>query len=651
MTESDARPPEGKLPSAQALNNFIDTFYRVLKIGIYYPIGHVVLDQAASRFIQQVKVLTPVLKCIRVEVEEAGLVIEGQLLSLSVPSVKELHVLLKALGIKAIEVDRIIQHNQFLRFARSLLAWRAEKESARSFVEFNVDDLPATVRVEQLKFMVSADAVKIDGSMEDYRQDVEDLCTALSEQGLSDEQVVHCKGLLEKLSKPVKGKKIDISGYPNATWTDVRKMLHKIITNAYSPLEKKFDSGAESDINIISSIFGSLERNIDDKRSKEAIHILVRHLAGGRKKETVETSVKKKRQPFAWKRVEPTAQKEMLPVERLSGFVASNRIPVKILQQITGVDHSEELSIYFQLLNAKPNAKIAETIEKNMLSILVGTLTDREKEVLMSGIKYFVDTGSMQYFRKTMETMVHLLRRSEHLPALDFLIELWTRMPFDMHMHMWPYVVNELLVTGMEENSSSFLEAMEIASHMHIDRMRLMRNQLEEMDACRQFKLASTVFQPSYVYAYNLFAFLLETSLGDRIAPQVVSGLRGDPQDEVAKAIGPLLDLDQEEHRQFLQMYLCQKNFSEPPLSMKMATGKLILTFLQSVEGEAREQEWLPATIAATEQFFTKGILEKLEMIVEEKKLGFVHLWPKNCRAAAAKALQHLKRQNLKALL
>ena len=246
--------------------------------------------------------------------------------------------------------------------------------------------------------------------------------------------------------------------------------------------------------------------------------------------------------------------------------------------------------------------------------------------------------------------IIKALRESNTGRSLDFIVELWAKMPRASHLLLWPFVVNELLVVGMEEKRESFFEVLEIASHVHSDGMKSMTPQLEAMDAFNQTPLAEICFRSSCIYSYRLYAFLFDTTLGDALSAKVLETFKKEPQDKLMDAVAPLLELEKAHHLEFLHNYLLLAHQKDPPLSLRMAGGEIILEYLQNITEEGKKSEFLEKTILATSLFYTRGIKDMLEQIIKAKKVVVVPLWPKQCRKAAESALKSLKRVSVSEL-
>jgi len=384
-----------------------------------------------------------------------------------------------------------------------------------------------------------------------------------------------------------------------------------------------------------------------DTKSKETIQFLVAHLTG---RKEVEDNTENNDYAIASKKTLERYHSEKMEISEIKKFVYDNNIPVSVLGNLTAADRSEQLSIYIQLVVTCKNKELLRNILENIQNIAVTDLSEREREVLISGIKFLADFGSIELFSNSFKMVIKTLRQSQTGRSLDFIVEFWAKMPHASHMLLWPFVVNELLVVGMEEKRDSFLEVLEIASHMHSDGMKSMRPQLEDMDGFRETTLADICFRSSCIYSYRLYAFLFETSLGDQLSVKVLEAFQKEPQDKLMEAVAPLLELEKTHHLEFLYNYLLQAHQKEPPLPLRMAGGEIILEYLQNITDDKRSSEFLETTILATSSFYTKGIKDMLEQIVTAKKAVVIPLWPKKCRKAAEKALKSLKRVSVSEL-
>lgn len=649
MKKEEVQEVNKSSKTIELFGDFVDSFYKMFKIGIYYPLGHVVLDQAASKCLQQLREISQNPTSVEITVSKDKIFLQQIEISENQPlSLQKLHELLYQIGLKSIEIYRNISHKELLGLVKNLLTWRSKVEATKESISFDLEELPATVKLVQQEFTVDAAAQSsTDGSQEDYHNLVQ-LCEALEQQGLSKAQVAQCRGLLESISQKTSNEKMEISGFPNATWADVHKLLFEIITNSYDPAQKKFSPLVQDDINVISSIFNSLERGLGDKKSKEVLQLLVSHLKARPQEDDTagetEKAADQKKKPKLQKRKSEGI--DSFSIEMLETYIYENSVPLQVLKQISVSDNSERLSIYLQLIKEEPQNDFREKIEAELLTMLTANLTPREIEIVVAGVMSLAESIDIADFCRMIAAILETLRDQENFNSLDFLVNLWKKSLPQMHLMLWPFVINELLMIGMSLKKQSFYDATEIACQMPRDGMYHLRPQIEEMSAFKNKEVAETVFEPAFVYSYPLFAFLLQTSLRDVLSIKIHEALIEQPQDPYIDAIAPILNVSVPAHLAFLRMYMEKAHLEAMPLSVKLEAGAIILEYLQSLSDAERDQPWLAKSISSTVVLCVEGTKQFLQKIVQEKKMGILHKWPKDCRKAAAKALQNMGNQS-----
>ncbi len=650
MKKRNNTQPADSSKLEESLHSFIEVFYRIFKIGIYYPVGHSVIDQAVENFIKSLRETFPTCRTIVLEFKIEGLFIEKTHLSDKNIAVRELYQLMTRLGVKTIEFDRIIPHIHFLQFVKSLLAWRAELDGTKSFKAFNITDLPSSIRVSQEKFVAEGDGSEGDDPDGEFSRSMEKMYDVLVDQGFSSEQVDGCRELMTNLSTMVVGEKVDIENFPNATWYDVQSLLVKSVTRAASGSNSIHEGTiVQSDVNALSTIFVSLEKGLTDSKSKETIRLLLAHLATGAKKKE-DTASEEKTSSNGDKTAGQDVHFEA-SVADIADYIEKNSVPLKAVGKMSFTDRSQELSILLQLLNTSEESKVLERCRKNLQTTLSSQMTSQEWGIVFSGMQHLAESKNIEQFKDIVEMVMETLRDGQDVNSKVFIITFWKKVPRNMHVLLWPFVVNELLFFGMEQDLNTFYELTKVASYMPADVMRQLWPQLEAMAVYKEKKVAPAFFRPSFVDSYQFFSILLDMPIGEIIAPRILSALKEAPQDDFFKVVGPVLQPSNLEHLLFLRLYLNHAPFKEVPLVLKMGAGKIILEFLENIVTEQRDESWLPTTIEATVSFPVKGIKEMLVRIVEERKMKVVPVWPKSCRKAAENVLQLLKRQKLSHLL
>ncbi len=637
------------LVSDASLSTFIEVFYRIFKIGVYYPVGHVVVDQAAEKFVVSLRDTFPARRTVSLEFKTDGLFVEKRVVAEKNASVKGLHQLMTRLGIYRIVFDRIVSSQQFLDFVRSLLKWRAELDGTKSFRAFNIADLPATIRVAQERYLVDGNGLSSDESGREYDQKLEKMYEALTAKGLSEEQVNGCRELMDNLASYAMNQKIDVDGLPHATWDDVQSLLVKSVTRACNIDGSEDSAVVLNDINALSSIFVSFETGLTDKKSKETVSFLLSQLVVGNKSEENElyedTSLLKKHT------VAVSGDNFDATVADIKKFVKKNTVPLKVLKEMACTDRSQELTIILQLLHTSDNELVVEKCRSIVKTILLSDVTPQEWEVFFAGMQHTAEFAGPDKFKDILDMVIRTLRDGRGVNSKVFLVILWKKMPMRMHILLWPFVVNELLYVGLQKDLDTFNELTKIVCQLPVETMKQLYHQLERTVVFKEKKVATVIFRPSFVYSYHFFSFLLETPLAEIIGSKILQSLVSAPQDDFFMAVGPVLRISDPAHMEFLRLYLTQFPFDEVPLILSMTAGKIILEFLENISDAEREAPWLPKTIEATSSLQVDGMKEMLERIVEERKMRVMHVWSKNCRRAADSALKYLNRNKLSHLL
>ena len=125
------------------LIEFLESLHRICKIGIYYPAGHKVLDQAAQHFQRNIAGIADTNRLVLIELKNEALFVEGQEILTLTNALREFKKLIHDLGIGTMEIDRAITLPELLRLVTSLLLGRSQLQGIKEFTQAGVADLPA----------------------------------------------------------------------------------------------------------------------------------------------------------------------------------------------------------------------------------------------------------------------------------------------------------------------------------------------------------------------------------------------------------------------------------------------------------------------------------------------------------------------------
>ena len=94
------------------LSDFMNALQRLFRIGVYYPSGHAILDQATDRFLALLVSIAQERHFVRIEDDGHDLLLEKVRLDGARSFVAEFRRLLAALNITSIEINRDISRER-----------------------------------------------------------------------------------------------------------------------------------------------------------------------------------------------------------------------------------------------------------------------------------------------------------------------------------------------------------------------------------------------------------------------------------------------------------------------------------------------------------------------------------------------------------
>ncbi len=136
------------------LIEFLESLHRIFKIGIYYPAGHKVLDQAAEQFQRNISGVADTNRSVLIELKGDTLLVQGYGISTLTNALREFKKLILDLGIGTIEIDRTIILPELLQLVKSLLLGRSQLQGIKEFTQADVANLPTSVRIVQKEFLI-----------------------------------------------------------------------------------------------------------------------------------------------------------------------------------------------------------------------------------------------------------------------------------------------------------------------------------------------------------------------------------------------------------------------------------------------------------------------------------------------------------------
>ncbi len=618
------------------LNEFMNSLQRLFKIAIYYPTGHIILDKATDRFLELLHQLAGEKSSVTIRIFHNSVILEDVELNSAEPFIKDFNALFSTLGVSAISISRHVSMREIHDFTRKMLAYKAKILGAKQFTQIEITDLPHSIEIEQKEFLARSDR-SVSGDDSDSVDSLNSFVESLAKHGLNEAEIDQCRTLLNTLPQQLSNSNIDIGDLPSASWDDVANLLARAIKGGKNKDKQgKITSSAHANINALATILKKLEVETHDKKSRDAINLLVSII----------------RKPLTETADDSTAAEELLirktfpdtpsvSIAQIQDFTSKQKLNPKILVKIpTSLQDNETLSILMQLAHFEQPLPSQIRMQQLFRETLSATLSDKSWEILSNGLHLLARQGKQARLSATIQLLTEPIRRAAHGNTLTLFQQTLKLCDNNENVLFWPYVVNEILVEGSGKDKLSYHNLCLFAARLSNEQMNAALPRLRALDAFQENKIASDIFHAVSPACYPLFAFLLKTEIERYIGERVLGGLRRNPRDWLIKAVVFLLDLSRQEDKLFLYSYLrqaSQKRLSEP---LKKTAGAIIAATLPHVAQERRTESWMIDTISALAQLPGDKTIELLKQIAGGKKLLFIPEWPAACRTAAQIALQ-----------
>lgn len=636
LTNQDNSPDvQGLAHNNLILGDFMSALQRLFRIGVYYPSGHAILDQAMDRFLALLAALAQERHFVRLEDDGRGLLLEKVRLERGQPFAAECRGLMTSLSIIAIEIDRDISRDDLLVFVKRMIACRSLCANAKQFASIEISGLPASVSIICRQFLAPESAAG-DGRLDDTAMNLNAFYESLAGQGLTEEQIAQCRLLIDSL--PDKSGRISLESgdMPSANWDDVAFLL----AQAFKGKPRGARSSSQGNLNMLASILSDLEKETEDSNSREAINLLVSLI----------------RKPVIWEEGEKKGEDyrpgpgiQSLPkmtAAQLQAFTDQNRLDSAALLHIQEIPAEvETLSVVMQIAGYRQSLQNQTRLGQFFIDIIAATPTVRTWEILIHGLLAIVKTGDRATLTVAIRLITEPLRRLRQGDSLTLFLKSLKVCQGEEETLLWPYAVNEMLLCGSSGKSETYRRLCLRLSGLSWVNMLKTLPVLQGLEAFQQRQIAMDIFSEMSPSWYQLCAFLLNTSIGPKIEGYVVAGLRNSPADKLIQAVAPLLDPLIYKHREFLDSYLRHPQKKAPSERLKSMAGTIIVEKLARLPREQRAQAWVAETVGAMAEYQGAGGRELLREIMTKKRLFIVPEWPAACRRSAQAADKKLRRR------
>jgi len=629
----------------RAVADLMAALEQVCRIGVFYPPGHALCDQAAERFLSAVSLVAGKSPSVRFETKSDSLFVQRIELDEDLTGVASFYELLDQLGIARIDIDCEISAAELHEFVTKLIAFRKQLRGAHGFRHIEIDGLPAAVRIHQREFLASPGAESTDDGSEDPSQPrLDTLLAALESRGLDGSQIARCRRLMEAIPADLETRRSAEGNLPQVSWADVEKLLARFAQQnpgVDGDIETPGGPEQPSSLDELTSVFEALDKDDANANAREAID-LVLSLSKRPNSESVSSSTQNVDDKKHSRRPTSNESDEMSLDElraELSVCAAQADGPANLKSE----DRGEELSILMLMLRSDQRLPVQARIEKKLREIVASSLSPVEWQILIEGVRQLLTPQERDRLADTSVMIMEALRCSPHRSPLAFLRDVAQGCEQSRITTLWPLIVNELLLNDRRTDTAVFGELCELVGSLNTEVMQATLPQLEQLEALRERKVTTDIFAPPPRALYPVFSQLLESSHGPFLGKQLVIGLRRSPQGWLGDAILPLISRFTPRHRQFLAGLLWQEDNDRPSTTMKDLAGRILAESLPALTSEQRKQEWVPNTIRMVARLPVPNGEPILHRIAYDKRFSFISEWPFACRAAARETLAELR--------
>ncbi len=615
------------------LADLMSSLQRFFKIGIYYPAGHPVADQAVASFLGAVdKVAGKEASHIRFTVSETGLSIQGVELDNSQFAVQNFHDLLRTLSISALDIHRDINAEELRLFLSRLLYFQTKIQSSRDFQEMKITGLPSTVTVHQLRFLAHSSAPDGEGSGDCSQPTIDYLLSTLVQQGLTDPQVAMCRRLLDSIPDALRARQVSESDLPSVTWSDVEKLLRNLATALQSPDQNNKAAPTVSHHNIDSliAILRSLEGETGGGKSRDAVNLLIKMVRNTQPR--LPDDEHKRPAPQRRNAQPATTIPELQEALRSLGNTSP---PADLLQDTRG----EELSILMQMLGREHRLNATMRTQEAFRDCLRAPLADGEWRIVVQGLQHLLETRDRMHVEAALLLMLDTLGRSAHTSTLHLLRDVCQGLPPEGFVTCWPFLVNEAFITGPKQQPELFLEICALIGSLSRQEMHANVCRVEKLKSLREQCIAPALFSPPPAAFNALFQILLNSPQAPYLYEQLILGLRRHPLGWLDKAVTPLLDGAVSSHQQFISDLLKEETPERPSKDLRSKGATIIVANLPALPAEERTAGWVADTITALKKVQVPGSRDMLNTILTARHYLIFPDWPGAARDAAYKAL------------
>ncbi len=659
--------PDQQPTGSQSHYELMNAMQRVLNVGLYYPIGHTMADQAIGSFLKSVQ-KTSTQKtgrknstaCLRFGLAEQRFFLQKKELDRKVPAVRTFHDMFSALHITSLDIRCDINADEARNFFQEIIAYHAKVKSCRDFSQMMITGLPEAIKVRQINFTSGASASPSEVSDEEdkkYKKNssqptIEHLLSSLMDRGIQEEMLSICRQLLQSVQQSLEERELNGSGLASVTWEDVEKLLFGLADYIQSSAQTDTEKPLEDRYNIdgLLALLTALDDPKADTQSKQAVKKAVKLLVESTKGlGPDQEDQKNKKKPAENK-------KSLRPQDRIDTSLEDLKKGLQSLQSLQSLQNlqgrgavslplqnsrREELAVLLLALGTSHQLQTLLNIQQALFNCFRTALEEDEWIILLQGAGQLFKDLEKERLYFVFNLLLQVLRSSPHVSSLTFLRDLCRQLIDDELILFWPLFVNELLVEGGREEPEIFQELSTIAGSFPPEKICRAIPCLKKLDALAERRIAEDIFLSPPDDLHFLFRILLASSQAAYFSTKLIQGLKKHPLSWLDRAVLPCLDTRLQGDQQFIGKLFQQANPAKPNVAFKKEGAAIIVAKLRNLSFEQRREPWVAESIAALSKVHLLEGYSLLVEIAQDKQFLLLAKWPRAARLAALKVLKN----------
>lgn len=331
-------------------------------------------------------------------------------------------------------------------------------------------------------------------------------------------------------------------------------------------------------------------------------------------------------------------------LDELRGDIAAFRESGEMLDGLEREDRRECLSILLATLAGKCDPAAAAAVIARFRALLLTPLEPAERELLADSLAELcarLDAAAIDVFLPALASALG----GAYAGTIDAAICAAARAGDDDRLEiLWPHLANEALLGSRTCSTSSYAAILEQVQRLPRARLPSAMRRLLRLEAAGEGKIERHAFRPPRPELGPLYAALLESPAGARVAALLLAAIRERPSGHPAAELIATFEECHGECRALLARMFAAED-ARAARDVELRAGRAIARRLELLPAESGGEPWVRAAIEALGKHGIEGAEPALRRIANERRWLVFPRWPASCRAAAARALGALARR------